>query len=123
MKRLLNCTALLIFLFVFTLPALADENKKLMVLPFAINGPQSYQYLEKSIPQMFSTRLHWPGHIDALLPESAKLNQVPANESAVRSILDENALDYVVWGSITVIGENCSLDVRVLDKDGKIWTK
>lgn len=123
MKRLFNVLSLMVFLLLFASPVLADGTQKLMVLPFAINGPQSYQYLEKSVPQMFASRLHWPEHIDALLPESAKLNQVPANESAVRNILQENSLDYVVWGSITVIGEECSLDVRVLDKEGKVWTK
>lgn len=124
MKRLLNFHLLAAMLLILFLPSMAaGATQRAMILPFAINGPQGYKYLEKSIPQMFATRLYWPEHIEALLPESEKLNTVPEGESRVRAIIKENNLDYAVWGSVTVIGEECSLDVRVLDKGGKLWTK
>ena len=31
--------------------------------------------------------------------------------------------DYVVWGNITVMGDQASLDVSALSPSGKLWTK
>ena len=44
--------------------ALAADVKTFTVLPFTVNGPAGYKYLEQSIPQMFSSRLYWKGQLE-----------------------------------------------------------
>jgi hypothetical protein len=99
----------------------AEKKETFVVLPFSIQGPEGFAYLERSIPQMFSSRLFWEGRLEPAV------HDLPGNQTAVR---DESAAeqarirykaDYVIWGAVTVVGEACSLDVRVRDKSGKVW--
>ena len=120
MKRSLSIAVCLSLL--CSVAALAAERKEtFVVLPFSIQGPEGFAYLERSIPQMFSTRLFWEGRLEPAVQD------LPANQAPVR---DEGTAeqarirykaDYVIWGAVTVVGEACSLDVRVRDKAGKIW--
>ncbi|MDR2075589.1 MAG: VCBS repeat-containing protein [Desulfovibrio sp.] len=121
MKRALPIAICLMFLFAAASAQAAERKETFVVLPFSIQGPEGFAYLERSIPQMFSSRLFWEGKLEPAVQD------LPANQAAVR---DEGAAeqarvrykaDYVIWGTVTVVGEACSLDVRVRDKAGKVW--
>ncbi len=102
--------------------ATAAEVKTFTVLPFTVNGPAGYKYLEQSIPQMFSSRLYWKGQLEPAPAPAAK--QAPAaDEAAAEKARAAANADFVVWGSVTIIGEDASLDVRVRDKAGKVWPR
>lgn len=101
--------------------AFAAEKATFLVLPFSVEGPQGYAYLERSIPQMLTSRLYWKGRVEPAahdLPASVK--PVSTTEEAEKLRARYKA-DYVVWGGVNVVGDDCSLDVRVLDKSGKVW--
>ncbi len=95
--------------------------KTFTVLPFAVNGPSAYRYLEQSVPQMFTSRLFWAGQFEPKNQPDAKKASAPANEAAAETARAAIGADYVVWGSVTIVGENSSLDVHVRDKNGKSW--
>ncbi|CAK7001480.1 MAG: hypothetical protein DELT_00047 [Desulfovibrio sp.] len=91
------------------------------VAPFQVNGSNSVAYLEKSIPQMFSSRLFWKDQFEPAAKAGTAKAIAPADEAAAEKARAAAGADYIIWGSVTVLGEHCSIDVRVMDKSGKSW--
>ena len=113
----------LVFLVLFLLPAQAFAAKSTyVVLPFTVNGPENFNYLERSIPQMLTSRLYARGEVEAA-------SDVPATQRAVSDAATADRArgalkaDYVVFGTVTIVGDNYSLDVQVRDKAGKAWNQ
>lgn len=122
MKRLLSLAMLACCILLMASSAFAAA-KTYVVLPFAVNGPDGYKYLEKSIPPMFSSRLHWEGHYQVSPNQARTAAKVPANESEARQAMLSSGADYAVWGTVTIVGDECSLDAMVLSKSGEKWTQ
>lgn len=101
--------------------ALAAE-KVYAVLPFAVNGPAEYQYLSKGLQDMLSSRLYWKDRARpiAKLPASLPPSQQLSPEQA-QGVLSQLKVDYLVWGSVTVMGNDASIDLRVVDNQGGSW--
>lgn len=107
-------------LLIWASQAMAAERASYVVVPFAVSGPESFSYLERSIPQMLTSRLYWKGRVEPA-------GEVAASQKAVSSEADADRLrasmkaDYVVFGTVTVMGDSYSLDVRMKSKEGKVW--
>lgn len=116
-KRLLTCLAILLLC---AAPALAEGTKTFAVLPFAVHGPQDYQYLSQGIQSMLTTRLTWPENFTPLDAGKVKAASatLPADAAAAEKIRQTLGVDYLVWGALTVMGQGCSLDVNTLDPAG-----
>ncbi|THB65547.1 MAG: VCBS repeat-containing protein [Desulfovibrio sp.] len=104
---------------------LAQEAVNFAVLPFTINGPQDYQYLDHGIQDMLVSRLHWQ---DKVLPlDTGAMNSVLSSqidsEAAAASTLEALGCDLLVWGSVTILGEECSLDIKIKGVDGAMETQ
>ena len=116
-KRLLMT---LTTLMLCTLPALASASQTFAVLPFAIHGPSEYQYLGQGIQSMLTTRLTWPENFTPL--DSASIAKIatslPADAAQASSLRASLGVDYLVWGMLTVMGQECSLDINVVDPQG-----
>lgn len=91
-----------------------------MVLPFTVEGPQGYGYLEKAIPSTLSARLFWQDHTQAV---PAQGNKAPTSENAVAKVQSAAGTDFAVWGKVTVIGNDCTLEVNGRDATGKTWRR
>ena len=100
---------------------LATATTAFAARTFTINGPASYAYLEQSIPQMFSSRLFWKGQFEQAAKPGTTQRLTPSDENAAEKARAAAGADYVIWGSVTVLGDNCSVDVRVRDGEGKTW--
>jgi hypothetical protein len=116
---------LFLLLAVLAVPGLAsaEEPKTFGVLPFTVNGPDKYRYYSRGIQDMLVSRLYVK---DRFLPvDKAVLAKItaPVSESQGLAILSDLGLDYLVWGSLTVMGEDTSLDVRILGQEGGIQPK
>ena len=100
--------------------AAAAERNTFVIAPFSVQGPDSYSYLQQSIPQMLTSRIFWKDRVEpaGTLPANAK---PPASEADAEKLRAQLKADYVIWGSATIVGDTCSLDVRVRDKSGKVW--
>ena len=101
------------------------EPKTYVTLPFAVNalnadnGPDAYKSFDQAIPQMLGSRMYLKDSFHALtLPATTA---VPRDEAAVAAVQASAGADYAVWGSVTVIGRNCSLDIMMRDASGTVW--
>lgn len=122
MKRFVRATACLAGLFVLLLSAQASAAQKstFIVLPFNVQGPASFAYLERSIPEMLTSRIFWKDQVEPARTLPASVKPVSSEDEAEK-LRAQYKVDYVIWGTVTVMGEMCSLDVRVRDKAGKVW--
>lgn len=92
-----------------------------VVLPFTIVGPQGYGYLEKAIPSTLSARLFWQGKNQAV--NAAQGTKAPATEEAAAKAQKAAGADFAVWGTISIVGNDCTLDVHGRNAAGKTWKK
>ena len=99
----------------------AVAAKTFTIAPFAVNGSSAYKYLEKSIPDMFASRLFSQGTFEPAKKTGTTKPLAPTDEAGAINALNAAGADYVIWGSVSFIGENCSVDVRVRDAAGKSW--
>ena len=92
-------------------PCWAKDNVRVMVLPFEINAMEDLAYLQEEIPKIISRNLTAEG---AIIVE-APVAEVLSDPEAIREIGVNNAADYVIWGSFTMVGQQFSLDARLLE--------
>lgn len=114
--------ALLLLAVTAVLPSVADAGglKTYAVLPFKIHGPDQYKYLEKAVPQMLTSRLYLKDNFESIAQSSVAAQEYPADENAAAAARSALNTDYLVWGDVTVMGSEASLDVRVLDTAGNV---
>ena len=124
MKTLLRM-ALCVLVFTLAAPyaAWAQDAKTFAVLPFDINGPQKYQYLSRGIQDMLTSRLSWTDRMEPVAKDQITDTANPENIQAATTQVKSLAADYLVWGSVTILDEECSLDVNVTSDAGKNWTE
>ena len=101
-------------------PALGAA-RSFVVAPFQVVGPEGSQYLEKAIPSTLSSRLQWKGEVEALA-KGAPAKPLGGSGDAKKA-LDAAKATYMIWGNASIVGEECSLEVYVLGRDGKEWRK
>ena len=121
MKRFFR-TALYLFGLLTLLPAAAQGATKstYVVLPFAVQGPQGFAYLERNIPQMLTSRLYWKDRVEPSVQDLPAGQKPVASETEAAAAGKKYGADYVVWGTVTVAGDDCSLDVYIRDRAGKV---
>jgi hypothetical protein len=103
--------------------AFAEGAKTFGIVPFTVNGPKTFTYLERAIPQMLSSRLFWK---DNFIPvDASALDGIaaPTNSAEAQKALATSGADYLIYGSVNIIGDQSSLDVRVADKKGTVWPR
>ncbi|MEG1610359.1 MAG: VCBS repeat-containing protein [Bilophila sp.] len=126
MPMFIRTTFLLCTMLVFTAQALAADISSYVVLPFKVTGASGFTYLEKAIPSMLNSRLYWKDHFQPVSDaKAAEADRIGRSGEAAGVAKAQNAAgaDYAVWGNVTVVGDEASLDVRVRDKAGKEWRK
>ena len=111
MVRGVRWLPLLTMLIIAAGPCRADENVRVLVLPFEVNAMEDLAYLEKEIPKIISRNLLAEGAVMVESPVTSVLKDI----EAIRAVGVDNAADYVIWGSFTLIGQQFSLDVRLLE--------
>jgi len=119
-KRLTIFFAALVAVFMMTAPAPAQDVRSFAVLPFEYNGPEPYKYLTKAFQASLNNDLEWVGHVE---PTSSSLSEikVPNSTAAALTTMKSLGVDYLVTGSITLIGKEASLEIQAKGLDGKDW--
>ena len=124
MKRLLSAgIGLLGFVLLLAGSATAQAKSTYIVAPFSVQGPQSYAHLRSSLQQMLTSRLYWKDNVEPARQDLPSSVSAPANPGDAEKLRKQYKADYIVWGTVTVVGEDASLDVRVRDKNGKEWVQ
>ncbi len=120
MKRVVLFTGLFALFLALCLPLkLQAAVIRVAVLPFNINAPRGNEYLGRGLMDMLSTRLTWPGRVEVM-----DRGRVQAAVKRVgRRVTRELAIkighylgaDYVIFGSLTKIGQSISLDAEIIN--------
>lgn len=118
MKKILFVYLLAIVpIFILANISYADQ-KSFVVLPFSVNAPQSYSYLGKAVPGTIQSKLNRPGVLQG------KSGGGKAGSAAeAKKAMQAAKADYAIWGVINVVGNDCSVEVNSIDKNGKTWSK
>ena len=98
----------------------AKDKYNVTVLPFTINSADNIDYMKKGISEMLSTRISVPNKIevtdkDVVLAELKKSKIKEITLIDVYKLGNKLKSDYVVWGSITKIGNSMSIDGKLVD--------
>lgn len=120
MRNSYRWVAGLLFLIVSVQPLWAKDRNTVAVLPFSIHSAENIDYIRQGIEDMLASRISVNDKIDVIGKDSvlAALQETAGRELA---LADAYALgkklnaDFVVWGSITKIGNSLSIDGKLVD--------
>lgn len=103
-------------------PSFAESPGKVIVLPFAVNAGPDLAYLEESLPKMLRERLTDMGFDVVPEDETMRLLQEQRIEYLDLNVAKDIALlagaGHAVYGSFSQVGENISLDTRLVEAYG-----
>ena len=118
----------LVFIFIFSVltfinTALADPAQ-VVIIPFEINAEKNLEFLKTGIQDMLSSRLSWKDKV-VVMDKTAVNNTVKSlgdfkGESLALLAGGQLKADYIISGSVTVIGQGASIDATLRDITGKI---
>jgi outer membrane protein insertion porin family len=107
----------ILLLWIFPQNVPAQDVKKILILPFDVHSKTSAVTLQESIYRGLSSELTKSKHIQ-ILDRSLFLNKIEGrrvDEKLAISIGKDTGADYVIMGSLSEIGEQISVDVKVVD--------
>ena len=113
-------SALVLSLILMVTSAAADNKVRVLVLPFEIHASQNLSYLEREIPTVIQEYLE-PEGAAFVLPQQDSSPARPETIADIETFRREGlsaGADFVVWGSLTRIGNNISLDIRMIETMG-----
>jgi len=98
----------------------AKDNYTVTVLPFTLNSAENIDYVKQGIEEMLSSRISVPDKINVtdknvVLEEIKKSKIKEITKADVYDLGKKLNSDYVVWGSITKIGNSISIDGKLVD--------
>jgi outer membrane protein insertion porin family len=113
------CPFLLWSIFLIAGVANAQQTVRVIILPFEVYAQEDLSYLKQQIPQVIKTQLEQEGARVLILDNQTIASRQLRTDSvsAIRQIGVETGAQYVVWGSLTWLGQNFSLDSKLLSSD------
>ena len=98
----------------------AKDKYTVTVLPFTLNSAENIDYVKQGIEEMLSSRISVPDKINVtdknvVLEEIKKSKIKEITKADVYDLGKKLNSDYVVWGSITKIGNSISIDGKLVD--------
>ncbi len=113
------CPFLLWSIFLIAGVANAQQTVRVIILPFEVYAQEDLSYLKQQIPQVIKTQLEQEGARVLILDNQTIASRQLRTDSvsAMRQIGVETGAQYVVWGSLTWLGQNFSLDSKLLSSD------
>ncbi|HET6490496.1 MAG TPA: FG-GAP-like repeat-containing protein [Syntrophales bacterium] len=117
-KSIITALGILLVMATISSPG-AQQAKTIAILPFAVNSNENINYIRDGIWDMLISRVTVAGKTEVLSKSSVldamdkqKKDLTQADVSATGKRLKA---DFVVWGSLTKIGDSISLDGKLLD--------
>ena len=98
----------------------AKDKYTVTILPFSLNSSENIDYVKQGIEEMLTSRLASTDKISVtdkniVLEELKKAKIKNISPEAVNKIGKKLNSDYVVWGSITKIGNSISINGKMVD--------
>ena len=97
------------------------DSVKVVVLPFEIHARKDLSSLQNEILNVIKTYIKEEGAF-ILTPETVPavtLLKTSQGYDAIRNYGIKNGADHIVWGSLTLIGQEFSLDVKMIKSSGE----
>ena len=111
---------ILIFICLFSSSLFAKKPVTVVILPFEIHSSDDYSNLQTGIPEVLKKHLKQDGVTVLDVDEQKGLS--PENTSKgknqIRNLGMENGADHIIWGSMTWIGKQFSLDIKMMEVFG-----
>jgi len=96
---------------------------KVAILPVAINSPEDLSYMKEGLLDMLSSRVELNGRVVVLEKGPVKKALAGTAEemdsAAARTLGQALGADFVVFGSLTKLGDSASLDLKVVEVKGE----
>lgn len=99
---------------------IANDVTRLAILPFQLNADEDIEYINSAVRDMLTSRITYG--TDVALVERGMVKEVLSKvhpgkltQRMVQEFGRTLGVDYVVFGSITKIGNNLSIDISVLN--------
>jgi TolB-like protein len=98
----------------------AKDKYTVTILPFTLNSADNIDYVKKGISEMLTTRISVPNKID-VTDKDAVAAEIKKSKIKEITLVEAYNLgkklksDYIVWGSITKIGNSLSIDGKLID--------
>ncbi len=96
---------------------------KVAILPVAVNSPENVEFMREGLLDMLSSRIFLEGRVEVLEKKTVKrvLSGVSGEIDAetAKKLGTQLEVDYVVFGSLTKLGDSASLDLKVVDIKGE----
>jgi len=98
----------------------AKDKYTVTILPFTLNSADNIDYVKKGISEMLTTRISVPDKIE-VTDKDAVAAEIKKSKIKEITLVDAHNLgnklksDYIVWGSITKIGNSLSIDGKLID--------
>ncbi len=114
-----QCLNLIIIAVILFLPAAVYslETVRVLVLPFEIHSQQELSYLKTEIPGILKNHFKQNAAIVVetdSIPDFSLENQ-PKSVAGMRNLGIKSGADYVVWGSLTWLGQKFSIDAKMIE--------
>ena len=104
----------------------AEGPKTVAIVPFKVNAEKDLSFLRDGIVDMLSSRLSWADKVTVISSQETRkaLKTVagPLNEAKAREMGVKMNADFVLFGSLTVIGNSVSIDAKMVDVSGEKQT-
>lgn len=109
----------LAFLFVFLIPASGWSKSKVAVLPWKVNSAENLDFVRSAMLDMLATRIG-SADVEVTTPDAVKealahVKSAEVTEAVAKEAGKKLKADYVLYGSLTVLGSSVSLDARLLN--------
>ena len=119
LKTFMAKRANLILIFSFVLLAgiaHAEQTVSVVILPFRIHAQQDMAYLQKEIPLAIKKQLEQEGANVLILDQQPELSGKSGSHpfEEILKLAARTGADYVIFGSLTWIGQSFSLDAKLV---------
>jgi TolB-like protein len=122
MKQSCKWLVCLLFLVATGSSAWAKERNSVVILPFSVHSAENIDYVRQGIGDMLSSRISVNEKIEVVSRDTV-LTAMKDSDGKELTLADVYSLgkklnaDFVIWGSITKIGNSLSIDGKLVDID------
>ena len=115
------CLIIIAILFFFPNTARSLETVRVVVLPFEIHAVKDLSYMQTEISDMIKRDLKQDGAIilEQEIISDLSWEKVAETVEGIRNFGVKSDADYVIWGSLTCIGQQFSLDAKMIKSSGE----
>jgi outer membrane protein insertion porin family len=111
---------ILIFICFYSSSLFAKKAVSVVILPFEIHSSDDYSNLQNEIPIVLKKHLTQDGVtvLDIKGRKGLSTEISTKDNNQMRNLGMENSADQIIWGSMTWIGKQFSLDIKMMDVFG-----